>query len=451
MDAREIGGLVDSATGYQSRRLYHDPEIYQLELQRVFARSWLFLTHESLIAGAGDFQTALMGEDRVLVVRQTDGSIRAFINSCQHRGNVLCHADSGTARAFTCNYHGWSYALDGSLAAAPLEAEVYRGQLPKAQLGLIPVPRVASYKGLVFGCFDQTAPSLTDYLGPMTWYMDTYLDAVPGGTEFLGGPMKYRVPCNWKLPAENFAGDGYHVGWTHAAALAIGARDNVVGSMQGNSEQNVVATGGLHVATRHGHGFSLLEDGYSGIALYDQPEVMAAWLTENRPLVRERLGDRRAQFFGSHCNLNLFPHFSALPMGLNSFRVWHPRGPGEIEVWIWALAYRQMPAEVKAAIRHAHMKTFGIAGLLEGDDTENVQYATDACRGYVTRSHSVYCGMALGRGGPHPELPGTVHEGAIAEIAQRNFYGFWQQLMTASDWNALDAAPVGASLAGGNA
>src|SRR5258708_11036404 len=101
--------LVDLKEGTVSRLVYSDPTIYQLELERIFARCWLFLAHESQIPSPGDFVATYMGEDAVLVVRQDDGSIGAFVNSCQHRGNRVCYADSGNLKAFTCNFHGWTY------------------------------------------------------------------------------------------------------------------------------------------------------------------------------------------------------------------------------------------------------------------------------------------------------------------------------------------------------
>ncbi|MFX8500681.1 Rieske 2Fe-2S domain-containing protein, partial [Acinetobacter baumannii] len=77
----------------------------QLEIERIFARAWLFLGHESLLPKPGDFITTYMAEDKVILSHQSDGSFRAFINSCTHRGNQICHADSGNAKAFVCNYH----------------------------------------------------------------------------------------------------------------------------------------------------------------------------------------------------------------------------------------------------------------------------------------------------------------------------------------------------------
>ena len=79
-----------------------------------------------------------------------------------------------------------------------------------------------SYKGLIFATFDPAAPPLLDYLGPMTWYLDTLFDRREGGSEIVGGVHKWVVPCNWKMPAENFAGDAYHVQWSHLSPIRAG-------------------------------------------------------------------------------------------------------------------------------------------------------------------------------------------------------------------------------------
>jgi len=95
----EIAGLVDSKQGMISRRIFIEPEIYEAELQRIFTRCWLFLCHDSQIPRPGDFLTTYMGEDPVLVVRDSAGTVGAFLNVCRHRGNRLCRADDGNAEA----------------------------------------------------------------------------------------------------------------------------------------------------------------------------------------------------------------------------------------------------------------------------------------------------------------------------------------------------------------
>ena len=220
--AVDVNSLVDTDSGLISRRIFIEDEIYQEELERIFARCWLFLCHETQIPKPGDFITTYMGEDSVLVMRDTSGRVGAFLNVCPHRGNRLCRADNGNASAFICAYHGWTFGNDGNLKAVPNLQDAYYNDLNLSKWGLVQVAQLDIYKGLVFATFDKNAPSLMDYLGEMTWYLDSFFDRREGGVEVIGGVHKWIIPCNWKLPAENFGGDAYHVAWNHLSALTSG-------------------------------------------------------------------------------------------------------------------------------------------------------------------------------------------------------------------------------------
>ena len=158
--ATDVRGMVSTDGGLVDRHIFFDQEIYQEELEQIFARCWLFLCHESQVAQAGDFFSTYMGEDPVLVTRDGNGKVHAFLNVCRHRGNRVCRADLGNASAFVCAYHGWTYGNDGKLIAVPSLKEAYYDELDTSKWGLVPVAQLDSYKGFYFATFDaQCTPS----------------------------------------------------------------------------------------------------------------------------------------------------------------------------------------------------------------------------------------------------------------------------------------------------
>jgi nitrite reductase/ring-hydroxylating ferredoxin subunit len=197
-------GMVDLKTGQISRV---NEAIYQEELERVFARAWLFVGHETQIPNPGDFAVSGMGEESVILCRDRAGEVHVFLNSCRHRGMKVCRYDEGNTAVFTCPYHGWSYGTDGRLVEVPFFREAYHSHLDRARWGLVEVAQLVRYKGTVWATWDAAAPSFFEYLGDFRRYLDLTLDGwdgSEGGSEVIGGVQKWLIPCNWEIPGREF-------------------------------------------------------------------------------------------------------------------------------------------------------------------------------------------------------------------------------------------------------
>src|SRR3990170_7971351 len=184
--ASRMREMVEPGKGLVDRRIFSDQDIYQLELEQIFARAWNFVAHDSQIPNPGDFFMTFIGEDRVIAVRDNEGNPQVLINSCRHRGNAVCRAEEGHSSSFMCTYHGWTYDLKGNLVGVPGFKEVYHEELDRANWGLIKAAQVDTYKGFVFACMDAEAPSLSDYLGEVGRLGISYL-ANRGAIKMIGG------------------------------------------------------------------------------------------------------------------------------------------------------------------------------------------------------------------------------------------------------------------------
>src|SRR5262245_51519640 len=154
MEARAATGmnpqLAELVDGYRiAPRVYADPELFELEMERLFARTWLFVGHECQVREPGDFFTTRLGRQDVIVVRAHDRRIHVLHNRCTHRGPHVCGQPSGHVSRFVCPYHAWSYRLDGTLIGIPL-AEEYPASFAKSEHSLGRVAAVAMYRGFIF-------------------------------------------------------------------------------------------------------------------------------------------------------------------------------------------------------------------------------------------------------------------------------------------------------------
>ncbi len=412
--------LVDLEKCTVSPRVFVDEEVYRDEQERIFGRCWLYLAHESQLPNPGDFVTHYMGEESVLVCRTASGKIRVFLNSCRHRGARMCRLDAGNAKAFTCPYHGWTYDNQGRLIGVPQFKEAYYEELNREDWGLIEVPRVEAFRGLIFACFDENAQSLDAYLGDMKWYLDLIFNKTEGGMVVLPGLHRWNLGGNWKLAAEQFNGDNYHTGAAHESMLKIG-----LGPANGQFLGDRPWVRDFEAKLENGHGWINFKIDMAG----GVPAPLAHHMERMQAAARQRLTPAQSELVGCVHVGNVFPNFSILTfLGFLTIRVWHPRGPYNMEAYSWAMIEQEAPPEVVEIARKMQILTFSPSGIFEQDDGEMWGNSVKALRGIHRRNFPLNYQMGAGHGRTDPDKPGLIHPPST-EIGIFGVYEQWQALM----------------------
>ena len=188
---------------------YRSPRVYRRELDEILFKSWLYAGHVSQIPNVGDYFLFGLGEDSIVVVRGSDGEIRALMNICRHRGSRFCSEPEGSCQVFVCPYHGWVYELDGSLKAAR-SMDSLAGFDPSAYA--LKTCRCTVFEGLIFVNCDPAAAPLERALRTIEPALRPY--HLP--TARIAHRCNYAVEANWKLALENYL-ECYHCATAHRA------------------------------------------------------------------------------------------------------------------------------------------------------------------------------------------------------------------------------------------
>lgn len=428
----DIANLVDLENATASRLIFCDETLFRLEMQRIFLRTWLYIGHESEIPANGDYVTRKMGNDPVLLTRDEKGRVRVLLNSCTHRGSLVCRGDSGHTRGFTCPYHGWVFGTDGALIATA-EDHTYGGKVDFRTLDLRQA-RVASYAGLVFATWNHDAPSLDDHLGDARWYLDIMFGRTPKGMQVLGAPHRWTPTNNWKLGPLNFGADGPHAVKVHGPIVDA--------TLAGGNGARAM----IHKALLDSP--SVNAGPYNGIWTQG-PDEMPEWMgfdPEMVALYQRTLKPEQLQIL-KRCIASVgtvFPNFSWVqgPVSFDmqrdpivtffAIRVWQPIAVDRTEIWNWFLVEEEAGEIYKEQAMRAGVRTFTAGGTFDQDDAEAWHSIQQGIQGEVSRTLDTNFQVALNyRGRTVADFPGpgTAYASNYAEVTEFDNLRQWREHM----------------------
>jgi p-cumate 2,3-dioxygenase subunit alpha len=399
-----------------NRRVFTDPECLEQERRRIFEKCWIYVGHESEVPHAGDYRSRNVAGRPMVLVRGDDNVIRVLLNTCTHRGAMVCRQKSGNAKTFQCPYHAWTYNARGQLVGIPGE-DAYSDGFSREERGLRSPAGVDSYRGFVFACFDPAAQSLYDYLAGAREYLDLVADQSEVGMKVVAGQQAYSARANWKLLVEN-SYDGYHGLPTHQryfsflSDIGIDVRSR---DMTSPPYQKPVDLGNGHAVVEYQSAWG------RPIAHWVPPfgEHRKAHFEELRAKFDKRFGKERAwRICETSRNLGIFPNLVINDIMAITIRTFYPVSPGYMEVNAWALAPVEESAQ-DSALRLDNFLTFlGPGGFATPDDVEMLESCQ---RGFLNREVE-WSDISRGMKREHPSI--------TDELQMRAFWRRWNQLMT---------------------
>lgn len=431
LDFRPAQGIFRIA-----RDMFTEPDLFDLEMELIFEKNWIYACHESEIANKHDFMTMRAGRQPMIITRDGDGQLNALINACQHRGTTLTRVGKGNQSTFTCPFHAWCYKSDGRLVKVKAPGEYPEG-FDKATRGLKKA-RIESYNGFVFISLDVNGTdSLEEFLGDAKVFFDMMVAQSPTGQlEVLPGKSAYTYDGNWKLQNENGL-DGYHVSTVHYNYVAT-----VQHRQQVNSEKGLTGADTLDYS-KLGAGDTETDDGWfafhNGHSLLfsdmPNPAVRPGYATI-MPRLLEEHGQGKAEWMMHRLrNLNIYPSMFFLDQISSQLRIIRPIAWNKTEINSFCLGVvGESDADRENRIRQFE-DFFNVSGMGTPDDLVEFREAQRGFQARLERWSDISRGTGKWVEGPTPNsetigiapaLTGTefTHEGLYV-----NQHGNWQRFM----------------------
>jgi len=412
------------------RDLYLNQEVFQLEQERFFARTWQYAGHASEIPQAGDFRAIEIAGRPLLMVRQANGSIGVFYNRCAHKGAQLVTDEHGNVgRFFKCPYHAWTYKLDGAPLAIPLKAGYENTGLAECESGrgLTPVAGVGIHRDFVFVRLSAEGASFDDYFGEILQVIDNLVDRSPQGRlTVVGGVLRNVVHCNWKMYLENI-NDTVHPMSTHESATQAAAelwKDKPADAPKPMAMEQILPFGnGYDFFDQMGG--RVYRNGHSVLGTRFSIHSGYARLEEYEAALRAALGDERADdvLQRSPQNAVLFPSLS-VKGSPQAIRVIRPLSADRTLIEAWSFRPEAAPEILVQRSMNYNRLVFSPMSVVAHDDVHLFESMQQGLRGEGNEW------VSLHRGWSEDEAAETVREtNGTNELLIRNQFRAWARWM----------------------
>ncbi|WP_321840134.1 aromatic ring-hydroxylating dioxygenase subunit alpha [Burkholderia cepacia] len=423
-----LAGLVRPDSVH--KRLYTDPAIFALEMERIYGRAWIYVGHESQVKTAGDYHTTRIGDQDVVMVRASDGTIHVIYNRCPHKGaKVVPDGDGSVGKFFRCPYHAWTFRHDGTHLSAPLRNGLQNTCFdPKhPDFSMRRVARVDSYRGFVFASQSNDGPDLRTFLNGVVSSIDNLCDRSPvGEVEVTGGVFRVLQRSNWKVFYENLH-DTMHAPVTHessvvsarAQAAEMGAMPFELLIMDGNGEPYEFWERLELRAYAYGHGYM---EGIFDPAAAERDSVSSAHFA----VLAEVYGEERARRILGMNRHNTVIYGSGSPHTVfQQFRVIRPIAVDRTLVEIQLFRLKGAPDAVfDRALTYANVINSPSSNVMPDD----VEVYARCQEGNQTRGGE-WVSMHRYAGTDRATDDGFVSINGTSELPMRNQFAAWKRFM----------------------